>query len=258
MIGNKGFRPSTFEDSDVEREAPKNGSISVFFPAFNDEATIGLLVRNALDVLPTLSEDYEVIVVNDGSTDATSKVLDELAQTLPRVRVIHHATNRGYGGALRSGFKNARKDLVFYTDGDGQYDVRELSNLYPLLTDGVDIVNGYKIKRADTKHRQVMGAIYNQFAHFLFRLPVRDVDCDFRLIRRRSIEQVELTTSSGVICVELVFKLHRAGCAFAESPVHHYPRRYGRSQFFTLKSVARSAFDLLLLWLRLFVLRRPA
>jgi glycosyltransferase involved in cell wall biosynthesis len=238
-------------------ESPSKSSISVFFPAFNDEATIACLVKTALEVLPTLSQDYEVIVVNDGSTDATSRVLDELAQSLSRVRVIHHSTNRGYGGALRSGFENARKDLIFYTDGDGQYDVRELLKLYPLLRNGVDIVNGYKTKRADKTHRQVMGAIYNQFAHFLFRLPIRDVDCDFRLIRRRAIEQVELTTSSGVICVELIFKLQRAGCVFAESPVRHYPRRHGRSQFFTPQRIARSAFDLLLLWFRIFVLRRP-
>ena len=238
-------------------ESP-SGSISVFFPAFNDEATIGTLVRNALEVLPTVTQDYEVIVVNDGSTDATSKVLDDLVQDLPNVRIIHHATNRGYGGALRSGFKNARKDLVFYTDGDGQYDVRELPNLYALLTSEVDIVNGYKIKRADTKYRQVIGAVYHKLAQTLFRLPVRDVDCDFRLIRQRAIELVELTTSSGVICVELVFKLHRAGCVFAETPVHHYPRRHGRSQFFTPKRIARSAFDLLSLWIRLILLRRPS
>jgi glycosyltransferase involved in cell wall biosynthesis len=231
-------------------------SISVFFPAYNDAETIGSLVEAALEVLPTLAEDYEVIVVNDGSADETAAVIDGLARKYPRrVRAVHHERNRGYGGALRTGFETAAKDLIFYTDGDGQYDVRELARLRPLLVEGVDIVNGYKLKRADTKHRQVIGAIYNQVARFLFRLPVRDVDCDFRLMRRSAVRGVELSSSSGVICVELVRKLHAAGSVFAEAPVHHYPRPHGRSQFFTLGRVARTCLDFIALWLRLFVLR---
>jgi len=232
--------------------------ISVFFPAFNDEGSIGGLVADALAVLPALAEDYEVIVVNDGSSDGTAALLDGLARREPRLRVVHHGANRGYGGALRTGFETAAKDLIFYTDGDGQYDVRELARLRPLMVEGVDIVNGYKLKRADTKHRQVIGAIYNQVARFLFRLPVRDVDCDFRLMRRSAVRGVELVSSSGVICVEMVRKLHAAGGVFAEAPVHHYPRPHGRSQFFTLGRVARTGFDFLALWLELFVLRSHA
>ncbi|HEX8694493.1 MAG TPA: glycosyltransferase family 2 protein [Longimicrobium sp.] len=230
--------------------------ISVFLPAYNDEATIASLVRDALEVLPGLADDYEVVVVNDGSTDGTPAVLDELARTLPRVRVVHHERNRGYGGALRTGFASAAKELVFYTDGDAQYDVRELVRLRPLLAEGVDVVNGYKLGRADGWSRKVLGAAYNRLAHLLFRLPVRDVDCDFRLMRRSALERVRLESDSGSICVELVYKLHRAGCVFAEAPVHHYPRRHGRSQFFTPGRVARTAADLLKLWLRLVVLGR--
>ena len=226
------------------------GSISVFLPAYNDEATIAPLVRDALSVLPSLTDDFEVIVVNDGSTDRTAAVLDELARTNGRVRVIHHQSNRGYGGALRTGFSSATKEFVFYTDGDGQYDVRELALLRPLLAEGVDVVNGYKIKRSDGWRRRVLGALYNRAAHLLFRIPIRDVDCDFRLIRRRAVERVELVSSSGSICVELVHKLHRAGCVFVEVPVHHYPRVHGRSQFFTLRRVGRTALDLLSLRLK--------
>ncbi len=225
--------------------------ISVFFPAFNDEGSIGGLVADALAVLPALAEDYEVIVVNDGSSDGTAALLDELARREPRLRVVHHEANRGYGGALRTGFKSATKELVFYTDGDGQYDVRELARLRPLLTAGVDIVNGYKIQRADVWRRKAIGAVYNRLAHLLFNIPIRDVDCDFRLLRRRAVEGVELLSSSGSICVELVHKLNRAGCVFVEAPVHHYPRAHGRSQFFTLRRVGRTALDLLSLWLRL-------
>jgi glycosyltransferase involved in cell wall biosynthesis len=224
--------------------------ISVFFPAFNDEGSIVGLVGDALAVLPTLADDYEVIVVNDGSSDSTAEVLDELALAEPRLRIVHHESNRGYGAALRTGFASATKELVFYTDGDGQYDVRELVRLRPLLTGGVDVVNGYKIERADVWRRKALGAAYNRLAHLLFKLPIRDVDCDFRLLRRRAVQAVELFSSSGSICVEMVYKLHRSGCVFREVPVSHYPRAHGRSQFFTLRRVGRTALDLLGLWLK--------
>lgn len=223
--------------------------ISVFMPAYNDEATIGLLVSDALAVLPTLTDDFEVIVVNDGSTDGTAALLEELARGNERVRVVHHAKNRGYGGALRTGFASATKDLVFYTDGDGQYDVRELARLRPLLAAGVDAVNGYKLKRSDGWRRKVLGAVYNRVTRLLFQIPIRDVDCDFRLIRRRALERVELVSSSGGICVELVHKLHRTGCRFAEVAVHHYPRAHGRSQFLRPRRIILTARDLLSLWL---------
>jgi glycosyltransferase involved in cell wall biosynthesis len=224
--------------------------ISVFFPAYNDEASIAGLVGEALALLPRLTDDFEVIVVDDGSTDGTAAVLDALARADERVRVIHHEVNRGYGAALRTGFASATKELVFYTDGDGQYDVRELLVLRPLLVEGVDIVNGYKVQRADGWQRKAIGAVYNGLAHLLFSIPIRDVDCDFRLVRRRAVERVELVSSSGSICVELVHKLHRSGCVFAEVPVQHRPRAHGRSQFFTFRRVARTALDLLSLWLK--------
>jgi glycosyltransferase involved in cell wall biosynthesis len=234
------------------RERP---GISVFFPAYNDAATIGTLVREALNVLPTLTDDFEVIVVDDGSTDGTRAQLDALAESEREVRVIHHSRNEGYGAALRRGFSSARKDLIFYTDGDGQYDVRELPILYPLLTPEVDVVNGFKIKRADNRRRKVIGAVYNRLARLLFLLPIRDVDCDFRLLRQSAVAPLKLTVTSGAICVELVYELHRNGCRFAEAPVHHYPRPHGRSQFFTPGRVIHTAFDLVRLWLRVTLCR---
>jgi glycosyltransferase involved in cell wall biosynthesis len=226
-------------------------SISVFFPAFNDAESIGPLVRSALALLPEIADAFEVIVVNDGSTDETPAVIDQLAREDRRVRAVHHPRNLGYGAALRTGFASATKELVFYTDGDGQYDVRELALLLPHLRPGVDVVNGYQTARADGWSRKVIGTFYNRLAHFLFSVPVRQVDCDFRLLRRSALERVELVSDSGTICVELVHRLHRAGCVFAEVPVHHYPRRHGRSQFFTPGRVARTALDLFTLWLRL-------
>jgi glycosyltransferase involved in cell wall biosynthesis len=231
-------------------------SISVFFPAFNDEGSIAGLISQAIAVLPQFTDDYEVIVVNDGSSDGTATVLDDLASRTPRLRVIHHPRNRGYGGALRSGFESATKDLIFYTDGDGQYDVREMALLIPLMTEDVDVVNGYKIKRSDSRRRIILGEIYKFLARRMFGLPIRDVDCDFRLMRRDAIQNVKLTSTSGVVCTEMIYKLKMAGCRFAETPVHHYPRLYGQSQFFTLRRVARTGFDFFRLWLRLVLGRR--
>lgn len=230
-------------------------SISAFFPAYNDENSITALVEKVSAILQQVTNDYEVVVVNDGSSDGTAKVLDDLAAKLPFLRVVHHPRNRGYGGALRSGFEHATKDLVFYTDGDGQYDVGEIASLIPLMTDDVDVVNGYKRKRSDSRRRIVLGSIYKFLARSLFGLPIRDVDCDFRLMRRTMIQSIELTQTSGVVCTEMIYKLTQAGCRFAETPVHHYPRLHGQSQFFTVKRVARTGYDFFRLWLKL-VLRR--
>jgi glycosyltransferase involved in cell wall biosynthesis len=230
--------------------------ISVFFPAYNDAATIGVLVAAALNLLPTLTDDFEVIVINDGSTDKTGPQLDALAKSHPQLRVVHHLQNQGYGAALRSGFAHAQKELIFYTDGDGQYDVRELAVLHPLMTPEVDVVNGFKIKRADSRQRKLVGALYNNLARLLFLLPIRDIDCDFRLLRQRVVVPLTLTTSSGAICVELVRKLRDNGCRFAEAPVHHYPRVHGNSEFFTPHRVVQTLQDFMRLWLQLVLFRR--
>jgi glycosyltransferase involved in cell wall biosynthesis len=226
-------------------------SITVFFPVFNDQETIELLAEKALAVLPQLTDDYEVLLIDDGSTDASGSVADDLARTMKHVRVIHHPFNQGYGAALRTGFGNAAKELIFYTDGDGQYDVGELARLVPLMEDGVDVVNGYKIERQDNRGRKASGALYNRLARFIFRLPISDVDCDFRLVRRSAVSRISLGVSSGAICVEMIRKLKSAGCTFREVPVHHYPRPHGKSQFFTPRRVARTIFDFFALWVSL-------
>jgi glycosyltransferase involved in cell wall biosynthesis len=228
-------------------------SISVFFPAYNDAGTIGTMVTDALALLPQLTNDFEIIVINDGSTDDTAQILDQLARQHSQLRIIQHPHNLGYGAALRSGFSHAQKDLIFYTDGDAQYDIHELPELLALMTDEVEVVNGWKRKRSDNLRRVVLGEIYKRTARMLFRLPIRDVDCDFRLIRRSAISRFHLEASSGIICTEMVRKLHAAGCRFVETPVHHYPRQHGESQFFTWRRVGRTAVDFGVLWLKLFI-----
>ena len=228
-----------------------SASISAFFPAYNDAGTIASMVVVMDLTLRGLVDDYEIIVVNDGSPDHTGDVLADLATRYARLRVITHPKNRGYGGALRSGFAHAAKDLVFYTDGDAQYDPREIAQLLPALTSDVDMVNGYKIERHDPLHRIIIGRIYHHVVKTMFRLRMRDVDCDFRLLRRSMFEQIELREDSGVICVELMTKVHQAGFRIAEVPVHHFHRAYGQSQFFNVRRVARVVKDLLRLWWQL-------
>jgi glycosyltransferase involved in cell wall biosynthesis len=226
-------------------------SLSVFFPAYNDGATIASLVIAAVRTAGRLTADFEVLIVDDGSGDTTAEIADEMARLYPQVRVIHHPRNRGYGGALQSGFSAAAKDLIFYTDGDAQYDPREMVHLWDELRDDVDLVNGYKISRSDPLHRVIIGRLYHHAVAVLFGLKVRDVDCDFRLMRRRIFDHVRLERTSGVICLELMKKVQDAGFRIAEVPVHHYHRAYGKSQFFNFKRLARTAVDVLKLWIEL-------
>jgi glycosyltransferase involved in cell wall biosynthesis len=236
-------------------QAVRKPGLSVFFPAYNDSGTIASLVITALQAARRLTPDFEVIIVNDGSADSTAAIADELARTYPEVKVVHHQWNRGYGAALRSGFAAATRELVFYTDGDAQYDPAEMTLLWEAFHDGVDLVNGYKISRSDPLHRIVIGRIYHHTVKLLFGLKVRDVDCDFRLLRRSIFSRVTLEKSSGVICLEMMKKIQDAGFTIAEVPVHHYHRAYGRSQFFNFRRLARTAIDVAALWYVL-VIRR--
>jgi len=235
--------------------SPEKPSLSIFFPAYNDAGTIASLVLVAHMTARELTDDYEVIVVDDGSPDHTGELLDEMARQFAWLRVVHHDKNRGYGGALRTGFLSATKQLVFYTDGDAQYDPRELLKLYEAFSERVDFVNGYKIGRSDPLHRIWIGRLYHHFVRTAFGLRLRDVDCDFRLMRRSVFDKVRLTRDSGVICVELMKKVQDHGFRIAEVPVRHYHRTYGKSQFFNLRRVLRTLSDLLRLWLELVVRR---
>jgi len=237
--------------SQVPPHAPPG--LSIFFPAYNDGGTVASMVITALLAARTLTPDHEVIVVDDGSRDATPQVLDELARLYPEVRIVRHEVNRGYGGALRSGFAAATKELVFYTDGDAQYDPREMVQLWAHMTHEVDLVNGYKISRSDPLHRIVIGRVYHHTVKLLFGLKVRDVDCDFRLMRRSIFDTITLTKNSGVICLELMKKVTDARFRIAEVPVHHFHRAYGRSQFFNFRRIFRTGIDVLQLWFALVV-----
>lgn len=230
--------------------------ISVFFPCYGDAGTIPSLVIRALQTVRTLTDDYEVIVINDASPDDAAEVLRELQRAYPdELRVITHTKNRDYGGVLRAGFAAATKPLIFYTDGDAQYDPRELALLAAALTPDADIINGYKIDRGDPLIRKVVGRVYHWGMKLAFGFKIRDVDCDFRLIRRRVFDKVELTSTSGSITVEFVAKATDLGFRFVEVPVHHYHRLVGKSQFFNFPRIFRTLRNLALLWWELRVRR---
>ncbi len=231
-------------------------SVSAFFPCYNDSQTIAKLVHTVEATLKQITDDYEIIVVNDCSTDDSAEVLAQLQTEVARLRVVQHEKNRGYGGALVSGFMSATKDYVFYTDGDGQYDPAELNLLAREMVPGVDVVNGWKISRQDPFYRQIIGSLYQHVTRRMFSFPIRDVDCDFRLLRRSVFDYIELESHDGAICIELVRKLKDSKCRMVEVPVHHYARAYGTSQFFKPRRIARALRGVATWYIRLVLLHQ--
>lgn len=232
---------------------PRVRRVSAFFPCYNDALSIGKMVSDVTAALESLVDEFEVIVVNDGSSDDSFAVLERLRTHYPHLRIVSHERNRGYGGALISGFANARFEWVFYTDGDAQYDASEIGRLVAAVDDDTDVVQGFKIGRGDPWYRKVIGRAYHHLVRALFRLPVRDTDCDFRLVSRRILDQVTLRSVTGVICVEMMFEFKRVGARFVEVGVSHRSRPHGRSQFFRLPAIGRAAAQLVALWWRLVV-----
>jgi glycosyltransferase involved in cell wall biosynthesis len=231
-------------------------SITAFFPCYNDSGTIASVVIATDRTLRDLADDYEIIVANDASTDNSAEILEELRGLYPRLRVLHHTSNHGYGGNLRSMFAEATKDLIFYTDGDAQYDPAELAQLYPRLGPDVDVVQGWKIERHDPMHRKIIGRVYHHFVKWWFGLHLRDVDCDFRLFRRHVLESFPLESNSGCITVEMMTRIEQGGFRVVEVPVHHYHRAFGESQFFNFPRVARTLVELTGMWFKLKILPR--
>jgi glycosyltransferase involved in cell wall biosynthesis len=231
-------------------------SVSACLLCYNDAETIAGLVERAAGALDELGLDGEIVVVDDGSSDDSLGRLREVAELEPRLRIVEHVSNRGYGGALRSALGAAAGDWVFYTDGDGQYDPAQLARLARHAGPDVDWIQGYKRYRSDPLNRRVVGAVYAASMGFLFGLPIRDIDCDFRLMRAELLRELRLEKDSGAICVELVRGLNEAGARHVEVEVDHFERPHGRSQFFRPRRVLFSLYDVATLWVRL--VARPA
>lgn len=233
-------------------------SVSIFYPCYNDWGTMGSMVMLTIQTAEKLGLDYEITIVDDGSQEHTQVLLEAIMNHFPAVNIVRHEKNRGYGGALRTGFHSGTKEWIFYTDGDAQYDVRELECLLQCAGSQVDMVQGYKIARGDPLHRIVIGRLYHWMVKLAFGLNYRDVDCDFRLMRRSIFEKVQLNRNSGVICAEMMTKIQRAGFRVVETPVHHFQRAHGKSQFFNFPRIARTLWQLAGLWYEIVLQHKTA
>ena len=222
----------------------KVASLSVFFPAFNEQDIIAKTVENATRAVSTFVDDYEIIVVDDGSSDKTAAVVEDLAHRDPHVRLVRHESNRGYGAALRTGFASATKDLVFFSDADGQFDLQELAGLLSMLK-RAPIVLGYRIRRSDPMYRLFIAKVYNIVVRLVFGLRVRDIDCAFKLFRRDALHGVELESDGAFISSELLIKLKRRDIPMVERGVHHYPRTTGVSKGATPKVILKTIRDVI-------------
>ena len=221
----------------------KKYDISLFYPMHNEEGNIREAVRAALEVLPAVAENYEVIVVDDGSKDGTGRIADELASKDEHVRAVHHPVNRGYGGALQTGFRESRFELVFFADGDNQFDLGEMSKLLERIDD-CDMVIGRRVDRKDPFHRKLNAHAWNMLVRILFGLKVRDIDCAFKLIRRRVLESIKLEATGAMISTELLVKAHAAGFTMEQVPVHHRERLSGEQSGADIRVIARAFKEL--------------
>jgi glycosyltransferase involved in cell wall biosynthesis len=219
-------------------------SLSVFYPCYNEEANVEPLVRQSVDVLTRMVKDWEIIIVNDGSKDSTGPVADLLAAEDPRIRAVHHATNGGYGMALRSGFAAARKQYVFYTDGDGQFDMNELDRLL-VRRDDADIVSGYRRNRQDPLLRRINAACWGWLVQRMLRFRCRDVDSAFKLYKREIFDRITLKSTGALIDAEVLARAARLGYTIVTVPVTHLPRKAGKQTGARLSVIFRAFKELL-------------
>ncbi|MBI2267342.1 MAG: glycosyltransferase family 2 protein [Armatimonadetes bacterium] len=218
--------------------------ITIFFPAFNEEKTIESMVISARKLAEQLFENHEILVIDDGSSDRTPEIVKALAATDTKIKLVSHPNNLGYGAALRTGFDHALFELVFFTDGDGQFDVNELEKLLPLM-ENADLAIGYRVGRKDKFHRLLTAFCYKLLLYLLFRLWVKDIDCAFKLIRTRVVRDIELRSTGAYVSAEILIKARRKGYQIREIGVNHYPRQFGISKGATPMVILRTVKELL-------------
>lgn len=225
----------------------QGASLTVFFPCYNEQDNVDRVTRQALDVLNGLGCDYEVIIVNDGSSDATAEAADKLADNFEHVRVIHHSVNKGYGAALQSGFRAATKDLVFYTDGDGQFDLKEMPALLPVINE-YDIVSCYRLDRKDNIIRKTNALCWTTLVNLTFRMRIKDIDCAFKLFKRKIFDDIEMTSTGALIDTEILARAIKKGYTVTQRGVHHYPRTAGTQTGADIKVILRAFGELFKLY----------
>lgn len=240
--------------SRTSRPDEKRYSISVFFPCYNERDNLEPLVQEAVEVLERISQDYEIILVDDGSTDGTGALADGLAERYPFVKAVHHPVNSGYGAALQSGFRAATKDLVFYTDGDRQFDLKELPDILPLI-EQYDIVSCYRLNRREGLIRRLNAYCWTRLVCLLFGLRLKDIDCAFKLYKREIFDAMPLVSTGALIDTEILARAAQKGYTIVQRGVHHYPRVAGRSTGASIRVILKAFYELLKL--RKQILRQP-
>jgi glycosyltransferase involved in cell wall biosynthesis len=211
-------------------------SISVFAPCFNEEDNVEKLLNNMLEFIPKISGDYEIIIVDDGSTDATAEIALQLAASHPQIRVIRHKENKGYGAALRTGFENSGKDIIFFTDSDNQFDISEMTKLLPYIRD-YDIVTGFRIHRRDNIIRKINEYGFNRLRRLLFGLKLGDLNCAFKMYKREVIKSISMKSNLAFINSEILIRAKKKGFTIKEVGVTHYPRKWGTQTGANLKVI---------------------
>jgi glycosyltransferase involved in cell wall biosynthesis len=227
----------------VERPPVQPLSLTIFFPCHNEEENVERVTRQAVEVGRSITDDLEVIIVDDGSSDRTGEIADELAAAIPEVRAVHNRPNRGYGGALQRGFAEASKNWIFYTDGDGQFDMNELPALIPLLEE-YDIVSCYRIDRKDPVMRKLNAFAWTMLVNALFRINLRDIDCAFKIYPKPFIDETELLSTGALIDTEMLAKARNRGLAIGQRGVHHYPRTAGEQSGADISVILRAFKEL--------------
>jgi glycosyltransferase involved in cell wall biosynthesis len=218
-------------------------SLSIFFPFYNEEENIERVARLALEAAPKVADEFEIILVNDGSLDRTGAIADRLAEEIPQIRAAHNRPNIGYGGAVRKGMAEAQMDWIFFTDGDGQFDLNELSRLVALLDD-CDIAVGFREKRADVFMRRINAWGWRCVIRFLLGVRVRDIDCAFKLLPASFIKSIELKSEGAMISAELLAKAKNRGLRIGEVGVSHYPRTAGTQTGANLRVIVKAFREL--------------
>lgn len=230
--------------SDLTGPITRRG-LSVVLPAYNEEAVIERTVQRCADVLSVLAPDYEIIIVDDGSRDRTGAIADALAAQSSHVHVVHNRPNRGYGGALISGFNAATKSLTFFMDADGQFDIRDIAALLRLRETGHRVVLGYRERRRDAFVRHVNAWGWNVLVSLLFGLHVRDVDCAFKLYDTALVRAANVQAEGAMVNTEMLVKLSKLGIPFVQAPVRHYHRVHGSSTGANPRVIVRAFRELL-------------
>lgn len=240
-------RVRTRKPSTLQKPPLKPLSLTITFPCYNEEANVERTTRQAVEVGRRLADDLEVVIVNDGSRDRTGEIADRLAAEIPEVRVVHNSPNKGYGGALAAGFRAATKNWIFYTDGDGQFDLNELEQVLPLLEQH-DIVSCYRKKRQDPFMRKANAFAWTTLVNTLFRINLRDIDGAFKIYPKPFIDAIELHSTGALIDTEMLAKARAHGLSIGQMGVNHYPRTAGQQTGANLKVIARAFRELFKLY----------